>query len=68
LSDLPWAKGAFGEQASYCPVSSVAQTAPVLRKFYDQAPTLPKPPLPLTWDDVAKKLVALYERIASTSR
>ena len=69
LSDLPWAHSTFGKHASYCPVTdSVETTAKVLREFYDDAPRLPLPPRPLTWDDVGRQFKALYESLIKTSR
>ncbi len=53
LSDLPWARKTFGENATYCPVTSPGQTAGHLKSFYTQAPSLRPPPPPLTWPDVA---------------
>jgi len=67
LSDQPWAHGAIGENARYCPIAPPAHTAPYLRKFYDQCSTLLPPPKPLTWDSVAQKLKIVYERLLSTS-
>jgi glycosyltransferase involved in cell wall biosynthesis len=68
LSDLPWARSIFGEQANYCPVASPESTANFLRKFYDAAPALKPPPKPATWKEVALQLKAIYERLLSTSR
>lgn len=69
LSDLPWARGTFGENASYCKVpASAARTAEVLRKFYDAAPTLKCPPRPLSWREVCQQLKSLYEELLKTSR
>ena len=64
LSDLPWARSTFGNQATYCPITqSTGPTANVLRKFYDAAPTLPLPPKPPTWNEIGRQLKALYERV-----
>jgi glycosyltransferase involved in cell wall biosynthesis len=63
LSDLPWARTAFKENASYCPIISPAGTAPILKKFYDAAPGLNPPPRPLSWLDVARQLKAIYESL-----
>ena len=64
LSDLPWARTAFKDRTSYCPVTrSTRQTAQVLRRFYDAAPQLPIPPKPLSWMEVAKQVKALYETL-----
>jgi glycosyltransferase involved in cell wall biosynthesis len=62
LSDLPWARSVFGEQASYCPITSPQRTAKFLSEFYDKAPTLKPPPKPLREIDVAHQLKRLYER------
>jgi len=67
LSDLPWARTAYGDNATYCPIASVAQTATVLRKFYDAAPRLPPPPPPPTWGEVGKQFRAVYEALLKTS-
>lgn len=63
LSDLPWARATFGENASYCPVASTARTAEVLKKFHAAAPGLKPPPKPLTWLEVARQLKSLYEQL-----
>ena len=68
LSDLPWARTVFGENASYCSINtSTAKTAEVLRRFYDAAPNLEPPPKPMTWIEVAKKLQTLYVSLLKTS-
>jgi len=64
LSDLPWARTAFKDRASYCPLTdSTRRTAQVLRRFYDAAPQSPIPPNPLSWTEVAKQVKALYESL-----
>ena len=69
LSDLPWARTAFGENASYCPVTpEVAVTAGALRKFYEAAPDLSPPPKPVAWLEVGRQLKSLYESLLKTSR
>ncbi len=69
LSDLPWARTVFESDASYCAITTDAtRTATVLRKFYDEAPRLKRPPKPKTWNEVAQQLRALYERLLTTSR
>jgi glycosyltransferase involved in cell wall biosynthesis len=66
LSDLPWARSTFDQGAQFCPVSGAASvTAPVLRQFYETASTLPCPPKPATWSEVARKLSAVYQKIAA---
>jgi glycosyltransferase involved in cell wall biosynthesis len=69
LSDLPWARTAFGTDARYCSVAgSAQQTAGALREFYDVAPSLAKPKKPATWREVAEQFRAIYARVSSTSR
>jgi glycosyltransferase involved in cell wall biosynthesis len=69
LSDLPWARWSFKEKASYCPAfSSIPATAPLFRRFYEQAPQLPPPPRPLSWTEVAEQFKSIYERVLATSR
>jgi glycosyltransferase involved in cell wall biosynthesis len=63
LSDLPWAKTTFKENASYCPITSPGKTATYLRRFYDLAPTLKSPPKPPTWLEIAAQLKGIYERV-----
>lgn len=67
LSDLPWARTTFKENARYCPITSPSQTAPFLRRFYDDAPGLKPPPKPPTWKDVAIQLKGIYESLLKTS-
>lgn len=63
LSDLPWARTTFKENASYCPITTSARTATFLREFYNAAPTLKPPPKPLTWLEIAQQLKVIYERV-----
>jgi len=64
LSDLPWARTAFGASVSYCPItSSAARTAKVLRKFYDAAPKLAPPPRPVPWVEIGQQLKTIYEKL-----
>lgn len=67
LSDLPWARATFGDQASYAPVTSPARTSPYLRAFASQASAAPRFLGALSWNEIAKKLKGLY-REAITSR
>ncbi len=63
LSDLAWARYTFGGNATHCPIGDTATTAGILRKFYEEAPTLPRPRLPCKWPDVADRLVRIYRSI-----
>ncbi len=68
LSDLPWARSAFPSGASFCPVVEPHLTAPILRQFYDAAPTLPLPPKPKAWVEIGGELQAVYRKLLSSSR
>jgi glycosyltransferase involved in cell wall biosynthesis len=66
LSELPWARTYFKEDAVYCPIGSSSATAQHLRRFYDAAPRLKSPPKPPTWLDVARQLKAIYESLLNS--
>jgi glycosyltransferase involved in cell wall biosynthesis len=61
LSDLPWARTSFKQDARYCPIASTSRTAQALRMFYDAAPSLKPPPKPMTWLDVGRQIKGIYE-------
>jgi len=63
LSDLPWARTSFGNDATYCPITSPDATAKVLKDFYQRAPDLPGPKRPLSWVDVAQRLKEIYDKL-----
>jgi len=63
LSDLPWARTVFGQEASYCRLSSAKATSEVLRRFYAEAPKLKAPPRPKRWIAVAQQLKSIYESL-----
>ena len=67
LSDLPWAHSTFGGHAVYCPVAGPERTAGFLRKFYDDAPSLPPAPKPAAWSEVARQLKAIYEGVLNAA-
>ena len=69
LGDLPWARSVFADHADYGPVTTgTRRTAQCLRAFYDAAPGRPAPPRPLTWLEVGRQLLGIYEGLPSTSR
>jgi len=64
LSDLPWARSVYGDRATYCRGRlDTANRARVVGDFHAAAPTLPSPPAPLSWNDVARRLVEIYEAV-----
>jgi len=64
VSDLPWAREAFKEEATYCVLGRASET---LKTFYTAAPNLKPPKKPKRWIEVAGQLKALYTSLASTS-
>jgi glycosyltransferase involved in cell wall biosynthesis len=60
LSDLPWARATFSNRATYLPLCPGSVATDHLRGFFDRAPTLPVPPKPPTWQEVAKQLIGIY--------
>ena len=67
LSDLPWARCSFGDQASYAPIASSEVTAEFLRRFMEGIEAAPRAEKVLSWDEVAIRLAQVY-REAITSR
>jgi len=64
LSDLPWARCTFESNATYCPITNKTEaTAQTLKSFHIQAPNLPIPSKPKTWNDVALQLKGIYEEL-----
>jgi glycosyltransferase involved in cell wall biosynthesis len=63
LSDLPWARCTFGDDATYCLLRDSSFTAVTLKRFYDSAHTLPVAEVPFRWDDVARKIADVYRSI-----
>ena len=61
LSDFPWARSTFGDNATYCGVRETPEkTGEILRAFSDNILVQPKPPIPLRWLDVANHLLQIY--------
>jgi glycosyltransferase involved in cell wall biosynthesis len=64
LTDQPWARTTRGDRATYCPPrASLSATARILRRFYDSAPNLPRPPRPPSWTEVARQLLGIYQSL-----
>jgi glycosyltransferase involved in cell wall biosynthesis len=67
LADLPWARDSFGRFASYCPVRATAvETASILKAFMAHIDHAPVPPVPLSWSDVAGKILSIYQQLLKT--
>jgi len=67
LSDLPWARCTFGDDASYTDVNlNAVRTGRALKAFHDSAPSLPIPRHPKTWTQVAEKISSIYETILNS--
>ncbi len=60
LSDLPWARTTFNEDASYCQIASPSRTSFFLKRFYEAAPNLKSPARPPSWIEIAEQFKKLY--------
>jgi glycosyltransferase involved in cell wall biosynthesis len=63
LSDRPWGRMVFGNNAMYCPIGSASATASVLSRFYAQAPNMKPPPVPKSWNEIARDIKGVYEQV-----
>jgi glycosyltransferase involved in cell wall biosynthesis len=64
LSDLPWARGTFADNAVYCPVDvSAEETGKVLKLFVESSSSKPQTLIPSRWVDVARQLVQIYDDV-----
>jgi glycosyltransferase involved in cell wall biosynthesis len=64
LSDLPWARSTFEQNARYCAVTkSTRYTARELHEFYNVAPRLKTPLKPQSWIEVARRLSDVYANL-----
>lgn len=69
LTGQKWSRERFGNEASYLVDGGFAENVKILRKFYEEAPGLPKPRVTMpAWRDVALQLKSIYEELLSTSR
>lgn len=62
VPDQKWSRERFADQARYFDVPTLAKSnVAVLRRFYDECPSLPAPAVELySWRDVATRLQRLY--------
>ncbi len=65
VPDQNWSRERFGDQVHYFPKKgTAADSAAVLRKFYEKCPTLPSPQVHLpSWIEAAEQLRAVYNRV-----
>ena len=70
LPDLKWSRERFGNQAHYFEtIGFNNRNAEILRNFWEDAPALPTPEIKLhSWDEVARQLRGVYERVLAASR
>jgi glycosyltransferase involved in cell wall biosynthesis len=62
ITDLPWARTTFGENAAYCsPRATAAESGRILRNFSKAIDIQPNPQKPLRWIEVADRLLVVYE-------
>jgi glycosyltransferase involved in cell wall biosynthesis len=62
LSDLPWARSSFGDEASYAPIASREVTAGFFRRFMQGVANAPRVDKVPSWDEVATRLTQVYRR------
>ncbi len=68
LSDLPWARTVFRENARYVSLDyPAAKMAQEVSRFYSDAPNLPVPPPAKSWRQIAEELNRLYQSILKPS-
>ena len=64
LSDLPWARSTFGNNAFYCPFpSSISTSARHLKSFHADAESSIPSFTPQCWHGVAESLSQIYTRV-----
>ncbi len=65
VQNQKWSQERFGNRARYFEKTGFSKrNAEILRKFWEDAPALPAPEIKLhSWDEVAKQLRAVYERV-----
>jgi glycosyltransferase involved in cell wall biosynthesis len=64
LSDLPWARTTFGQNAAYCSVqASRDKTAAILKLFSDSCGDKRTSLKPLRWLEVGRQLVRIYDEV-----
>jgi glycosyltransferase involved in cell wall biosynthesis len=63
LSDLPWARSVYGDNASYCPIATPHVTATYLKRFYDAAPGMNVQIQSPSWIEVAEQFKGIYESV-----
>jgi glycosyltransferase involved in cell wall biosynthesis len=69
LPDQNWSRERFGNQAHYFErVGFSPRNVEILKQFYTAAPGLPAPVIQLfSWDDAARRLKIIYERVLKTA-
>ena len=70
LPDQKWSRERFGPEVRYFSSNrDSARDVQVLRQFYAEAPDLQRPAIHLhSWEECARQLKAVYERVLNTSR
>jgi len=63
LSDLPWARDTFGDNAIYFSVGSIETIVSALKSFYAVESFLAHSTPPHTWSEVARQLIHIYSAI-----
>jgi len=68
LPDQTWSRECFFDQASYFKPDNLMSNAESLRNFYASSPDLPPPRIEhYSWDDVATRLIGVYNTVAKST-
>ncbi|HEU5396353.1 MAG TPA: glycosyltransferase [Verrucomicrobiae bacterium] len=70
VQDQKWSRERFGREARYfANIGSSPDNVKILRQFWESAPSLPAPKVPLlSWHDVAVRLRAVYQEVIARTR
>jgi len=63
LSDIPWARNAFCNNATYAPVTTTQSLAKHIGDFYNNSAKLQIATAPMTWHQIAKHLHRVYKSL-----
>lgn len=64
IPDQPWSRELFGSTGCYFPNRNADENATILKQFYKDCDSMTSPPIDLySWQDVAAKLIPLYEKV-----
>jgi len=69
VQDQKWSRECFGDQVSYLNYHSDSENVRRLKDFYQRAPDLSAPKIPLyDWDEVGRRIVEIYLKLQPPER